>query len=216
MNRFFDPQTGDAPSDKRLFAPATARNRDAILDILKLHHPGTGTLLEIASGTGEHAAHMASHFPDCHWQPSDIDPEKIASIDAWRTGSAAAEILPAMQLDILADDLNDLEVPAPISTIMAVNLIHIAPWGVAKLLIEKSAATLPPEGVLFLYGPYKRDGVHTAPSNESFDLSLRARDADWGVRDLEAVSALAQQAGFGAPTVIEMPANNLSVVFRKA
>ncbi len=216
MNPFFDPQANSEDTvSKRLYAPATARNRDFILDVLKAHHPGHGTLLEIASGSGEHAAHMAHHFDGAHWQPSDIEPEKINSIDAWRADSGTDALLPAIRFDAVADDMAALDFPAPLTAVMAVNLIHIAPWAVAEALIAKAASTLETDGVVFLYGPYKRNGVHTSPSNESFDQSLKSRDARWGVRDLEAVTDLACAAGFKEPTIVEMPANNLSVIFRK-
>lgn len=216
MTRFFDPRTADeTPGDKRLYAPATARNRDVILEVLTAHLPRRGTLLEVASGTGEHAAHMAPHLPDIYWQPSDIEAEKINSINAWRQASGAENILPAIALDVLAHDFATLDAPAPLSAVMSANLIHIAPWSVAEALIDKAGRALGTGGVLYLYGPYKRGGVHTAPSNESFDQSLKSRDVAWGVRDLEAVSTLAETAGFDAPVVMEMPANNLSLVFTK-
>lgn len=217
MTRFFDPKASDsATTDKRLYAPATTRNRDFILEVLKSHHPGGGTLLEIASGTGEHAVHMADHFEQAFWQPSDIESEKIESIDAWRTASGARQVLPAIHYNVLSDDMQSLHIPAPLKVVMAANLIHIAPWAVAEALIAKAGNTLAQGGTLFLYGPFKRDGVHTAASNESFDLSLKSRDTSWGVRDLEAVATLAAEAGFKAPDILEMPANNLSVIFKKA
>lgn len=217
MNPFFDPKAnpGDT-TPQRLYAPATARNRDCILDVLKAHHPGHGTLLEVASGSGEHAVHMAHHFDGAYWQPSDIDPEKVASIDAWRAEGITDALLPAIRFDALADDMTSLDLPAPLTAVMAVNLIHIAPWTVAQALVAKAASALENDGLLFLYGPYKQGGGHTAPSNESFDQSLKSRDARWGVRDLEAVTDLACTAGFTSPVVIDMPANNLSVIFRKA
>lgn len=216
MSRFFDPKGTESPAtDKRLYAPATARNRDVILDVLKSYHPGAGTLLEIASGTGEHAVHMADHFEQAFWQPSDIDGEKVESIDAWRTASGTKQVLPAIRFNVLTDDMNTLNVPAPLKVVMAANLIHIAPWPVAEALFAKAGNTLTGNGMLFLYGPFKRGGVHTAASNESFDQSLKSRDTSWGVRDLEAVSALAAEAGFKAPDIHEMPANNLSLIFKK-
>lgn len=215
MNKFFDPKGNEDKADKRLYAPATTRNRDVILDVLKAHHPTGGTLLEIASGTGEHAAHMAGHFTAANWQPSDLDDDKLASINAWARESGSGNILPAIRFDVLADDMTELALSKPLMAVMAANLIHIAPWSVAEALIAKAGKALPPDGMLFLYGPFKRNGEHTAPSNESFDASLKSRDAAWGVRDLEAVEKLAREAGFGTLTTIEMPANNLSVIFRK-
>lgn len=215
MSKFFDPQSADGAADKRLYAPATERNRDVILEVLKLHHPGHGTLLEFASGTGQHAAHMADHFESAFWQPTDIELDKIDSINAWRTMTAQKCMLPGQLFNVLDHDIHALSLPAPVTTVFSANLIHIAPWVVAETMIEKAGRALKEDGVLFLYGPYKRGGQHTSPSNESFDQSLKSRDATWGVRDLEAVQDVASTAGFHAPTIIDMPANNLSVIFRK-
>lgn len=216
MSKFFDPKSAGGPADKRLYAPATERNRDVILNVLKLHHPGHGTLVEFASGTGEHAAHMADHFEDAFWQPTDIEQDKIDSMNAWRKTTAQKSMLHGQLFDVLEHELDALSLPAPLTTVFSANLIHIAPWGVAEALIDKAGKALQSSGVLFLYGPFKRDGAHTSESNESFDQSLKARDTSWGVRDLEAVQELAASASFLAPTIIEMPANNLSVIFKKA
>ncbi len=216
MSNFFDPQGNDNVSDKRLYAPATERNRDHILEVLKDHHPGEGTLLEVASGTGEHAAHMAGHFMSADWQPSDLEADKLASIDAWAQTNGHTNILPAVRFDVLTDDMTTLALRKPLNAVFAANLIHIAPWSVAEALISKAGNALPTGGIFFLYGPFKRGGTHTAPSNESFDTSLKSRDTTWGVRDLEAVEKLAKDAGFEAPTIIEMPANNLSIIFRRS
>lgn len=216
MSRFFDPKTSnDSQADKRLYAPATERNRDVLMDVFLAHIPKAGTLVEVASGTGEHAAHIAPNMKPLLWQPSDIAPEKLASIDAWARISKAENILPAKCINMLEDSFTDLALPAPLTAITAINLIHIAPWSVAEALVRKAAAALEPGGTLLMYGPYKRGGDHTSPSNESFDLSLKSRDKAWGVRDLEAMSALAASQGFDDPIVIEMPANNLSLVFKK-
>lgn len=214
MSRFFDPE--NAGSDKRLHAPATARNRDFILEVMQAHLPTEGTLLELASGTGEHAAYIAPHLKGITWQPTDIVPDNLASIDAWRTHEGAANVLAARKLNVLEDELAAPETAAPLSVIAATNLIHISPWAVAETLAAKAGEALARNGALFLYGPFKRGGAHTAPSNESFDQSLKSRDPDWGVRDLEAVVELATEAGFHEPLIVEMPANNLSLVFRKA
>ncbi len=213
MSKFFDPKSAGSAADKRLYAPE--RNREVILEVLKLHHPGHGTLLEFASGTGEHAAHMADHFGDAFWQPTDIEPDKIDSINAWRSTTAQKSMLYGQLFNVLEHEISSLSLPAPLTTVFSANLIHIAPWPVAETLIHKSGKALTADGILFLYGPFKRDGAHTSSSNESFDQSLKARDSAWGVRDIEAVQELATAAGFGTPTIIEMPANNLSVVFKK-
>jgi SAM-dependent methyltransferase len=199
-------------TDRRLHAPATSRNREPILAVLRRHLPERGLVLEIASGSGEHAVHFATALPPLVFQPSDPDPEARASIDAWIATSALNNIRPALGLDVTRE-------PWPVdeaAAVLCINMVHISPWRATKALVRGAARILPPGGVLFLYGPYKRDGAHTAPSNDAFDASLRAHNPDWGVRDLETVAALAAAHGFGEPTVEPMPANNFSVVFRLA
>jgi SAM-dependent methyltransferase len=198
--------------DPRLFFPATARNRAPILDVLRRHLPARGVVLETASGSGEHVAWFAPHFPDLVFQPSDPDPAARASIDAWAAASGAANIRPALALDAAAPSWPIEAADA----VLAINMIHIAPWAAAEGLVAGAARVLRPGGVLYLYGPYRRAGRHTAPSNAEFDAGLRARDPRWGVRDLEAVAALAAAAGFDPPAVEAMPANNLSLIFRRA
>ena len=199
--------------DARQFAPAAARNREPIWAVLQRHLPARGLVLEVASGSGEHAVHFAQAAgPDVIFQPSDPDPQARASIDAWVGASGLPNICPALALDATS--------PAwPIASADAVlcfNMIHIAPWAAAVGLVGGAARVLAPGGLLFLYGPFRRGGRHTAPSNEAFDRDfLRARNPDWGVRDLEAVAELAAAAGFGPPRVEAMPANNLSVLFRR-
>jgi SAM-dependent methyltransferase len=201
------------PGDARLHAPATARNRDAILNVLRPHLPERGLVLEIASGSGEHIAHFAASCPpELIWQPSDPDPAARASIDAWTSHAAQANIRPAIELRA---DAADWPV-ASADVVICINMIHIAPWEAAVGLISGAGRILPAGGVLFLYGPYRRDGRHTAQSNEAFDRDLRARNPAWGVRDLEAVTALARSNGFGPPEIHEMPANNLSLIFRRS
>ena len=199
-------------ADARLFAPATARNREPILEVLRHHLPARGLVLDVASGSGEHVAHFAPAFPDLVFQPSDPDPQARASIDAWTATLGPANVRPALALDAAAEawpvDAAD--------AVLCINMIHIAPWAAAEGLIRGAARLLPEGGVLYLYGPFRRDGQHTAPSNAAFDQSLRQRNPDWGVRDLEAVAALAEAHGFGPPTVEQMPANNLSLVFRRS
>jgi SAM-dependent methyltransferase len=188
-------------------APAAARNRDPILDVLRLHLPALGLVLEVASGSGEHTAHFAEALPHLTFQPSDPDPDARASIDAWTEG--LANVRPAVMLDAGAEAW-------PIETadaIVCINMIHIAPWDAAVGLIRGAARRLPAGGTLFLYGPYTRGGITTAPSNTAFDRDLRARNPAWGLRDLDAVATLATQHGFSPPQIVEMPANNLSLVF---
>ncbi len=198
-------------NDPRRFAPAAARNRDPILDALRRHLPARGLVLEVASGSGEHALHFAAALPGLVFQPSDPDADARASIDAWVAQSGLANIRPALALD--AAGAWPL---AAADAVVCINMIHIAPWAATEGLLRGAAAILPPGAPLILYGPYRRGGAHTAPSNADFDADLRARNPAWGVRDLEAVAALAAGHGFGPPAVAEMPANNLTVVFRRA
>jgi hypothetical protein len=194
--------------DPRRFAPAAARNRDALLEVLRDILPAHGLVLEIASGTGEHAVHIATALPGLTWQPSDPSEDARRSIDAWAAGQA--NIRPALALDASAW-------PWPIEAadaLLCVNMIHIAPWSACLGLLRGAQALLPPGAPLVLYGPYLRDGVETAPSNLDFDASLKARNPEWGLRRLEDVAAAA--AGFTLARVVEMPANNLTVVFRRA
>lgn len=192
--------------DPRRFAPAAARNRDALLEALRHVLPARGLVLEVASGTGEHAAHFARALPGLEWQPSDPSPEARASADAWAAG--LPNIRPALALDASAW-------PWPIAqadAVLCVNMIHIAPWDACLGLLRGAAAILPSGAPLILYGPFLQAGVETAPGNQEFDASLRARNPAWGIRRLEDVAMAA--AGFGLSDVIPMPANNLTAVFR--
>ncbi|WP_338665781.1 DUF938 domain-containing protein [Pararoseomonas sp. SCSIO 73927] len=197
------------PSDDlRRRAPAAARNRDAILAVLREVLPLQGVVLEVASGSGEHALHFAQAFPGLVFQPSDPDPAARASIDAWAEGQG--NIRPALALDAAG------EWPAVAAdAVLCSNMIHIAPWSATLGLMRGAAACLRAGAPLVLYGPYRRGGEHTAPSNADFDADLRRRNREWGVRDLEAVAAEASARGFGAPEAHEMPANNLLLVFRR-
>lgn len=198
--------------DARRFAPATARNREPILEVMRRWVRPGAHVLEIASGSGEHAIFLAPRLEAASWQPSDADAESRESIDAWRVEAKVAQIRPALALDVTA------AWPALTATpdvVMCVNMIHISPWRATLCLFEGAGKLLRPGGVLYLYGPYKREGQHTAPSNEAFDASLRARNPEWGVRDLEAVTEAAEAQGFALAEVAEMPANNLSVVLKR-
>lgn len=192
-------------------APAAARNRQPILDVLTPRLPAQGLVLEIASGSGEHIVHFAEALPDLAFQPSDPSPDARASIDDWVQALALGNVRPALVLDA-AGDVWPLE---RADAVLCCNMIHIAPWEAAVGLVAGAGRILPKDGMLYLYGPYRRGGRHTAPSNEAFDLDLRRRDAAWGVRDLEAVASLAQAQGFGLPEIIDMPTNNLSLVFKR-
>jgi len=198
-------------SDPRIYRPHVVRNRDPILDVLRRVLPPHGLVLEIASGSGEHAAYFAEKMPTLTWQPTDPDSEALASIAAHRATVSASNLLPPLQLDVTAATW-----PVPrADAIVCCNMIHIAPWTACEGLIAGAGRVLPVGGVLYLYGPYKIGGRHTAPSNAAFDADLRARNPQWGIRDLDEVTALAESQGLARLDTVEMPANNLSVIFRR-
>jgi len=192
-------------------APAAERNAEPIRAVLARVLPADGLVLEVASGTGQHAAHMARAFPAVTWQPSDPDPIACESIAAWRAESGLDNLRDPIALDAAAD-------PWPIDradAVVCINMIHIAPWGSALGLFRGAARVLPEGGLLYLYGPYRFHGSFTAPSNAAFDASLRARDPAWGVRDLDDIEPAAAAAGFQLSETVAMPANNHSLVFRR-
>lgn len=200
-----------SPPDARLHSAAANRNRAPILEVLTRHLPTTGTVLELASGSGQHIVHFAQHLPRLHWQPSDPDRECRASIEAWCADAGLANVRPPLALDAC-------EHPWPIadlSAVLAINLIHIAPWPVTDAVFRGAAQSLEADGLVYLYGPYRIAGRHTAPSNEAFDTSLRERHPEWGVRDRDAVLAVAHTHGFELVEQVSMPANNLSLVLRR-
>jgi len=197
--------------DARRFAPATARNREPILEVLRRFVKPCAHVLEIASGSGEHAVFLAPRLEAGTWQPTDPDPESRASIDAWRSHEGDPRVLPAIDLDVTAPKW-----PAgAIDVVVCINMIHISPWAAAEALLAGAGALLPEGGILYLYGPYRQAGVATAASNEAFDASLRTRNPAWGLRDLETVVAAAARHGLALSEVVAMPANNLSVVLRR-
>lgn len=198
--------------DARRYAPATARNRDFILAVLQRYLPKSGLVLEIASGSGEHVTHFAAASPaELTFQPSDPDASARASIDAWVAELGLGNVKPALVLDAFADTW-----PIPrADAVLCINMIHIAPWAATVGLMTAASKVLREGGFLYLYGPYRRDGQDTAPSNAAFDLDLRSRNPEWGVRNLETVAALAHEHGFAKPIIEEMPANNLSLIFRR-
>lgn len=200
-------------SDLRRFAPATSRNREPILAVLRSVVAPGANVLEVASGTGEHAVFLAPRLEVTRWQPSDPDAEARRSIDAWRAHARSERVLPALDLDVTFHPWPPLTI-AP-DLVMSVNMIHISPWRACEGLLDGAAALLAPGKLLYLYGPFRRHGAHTAPSNEAFDASLRSRNPAWGVRDLEEVEEAAGQRGLVLRDVTPMPANNLSVVFDK-
>jgi len=211
--RFWQPAADtQADADPRLRAPSAQRNRDAILAVLAGVLPPSGLVLEIASGSGEHAVHFAAALPGLTFQPSDPSPDAVASIAAWTGESGLGNILPPLVVDATAPDW-PLEAA---DAILCINMIHIAPWAAAEGLFRHAGRLLKPGQPLYLYGPYRRPGKPLEPGNAAFDESLRGRDPAWGLRELDAVAALGSANGFNAPEIVEMPANNLSVIFRKA
>ena len=197
-------------ADPRRFAPATERNREPIAQVLGGVLPARGRVLEVASGTGEHVVHFAARFPEIVWQPSDPDPCALASIAAWKAEAGLGNVLEPIRLDA-AGPWPALEADA----ILCINMVHISPWAATEGLMRGAKAVLKPGAPLILYGPYRRAGVPTAPSNEAFDASLRARDPEWGLRTVEAVAAEALAQGLELERLVEMPANNLTLAFRK-
>jgi SAM-dependent methyltransferase len=192
-------------------SPAVARNRDPILAVLRRVLPDRGMVLEVASGTGEHAVHFAAGLPHLMWQPTDRDTDALRSISAYRTLVRLPNLLPALALDASARPWPVTEAAA----IVAINMIHIAPWSAAEGLMAGAGRVLAPGSLLYLYGPFKEEGRHTAPSNAAFDASLRSRDRAWGVRDVGEVVDLANSNGLDLIERVAMPANNLSLVFRR-
>ncbi|GGD50701.1 DUF938 domain-containing protein [Caballeronia grimmiae] len=205
-------QVPTTPGDGlRRRAPAAERNRDAILAVLARVLPARGVVLEIASGTGQHAVHCAAALPGIVWQPSDPDAAARDAIAAWRAHAGLANLNAPLAIDVTSADWGIGSVAA----IVCINMIHIAPWDAAEALVRGASERLSAGGVLYLYGPYRRNGAHTAPSNEAFDAQLRATNPYWGVRDMEAVESLASQAGFALGEIVAMPANNFGLVFIK-
>jgi hypothetical protein len=204
-------EQADELTDGRLVSPSAERNKGPILTVLERVLPPTGLVLEIASGTGQHVVYFARALKRLIWQPTDVDADCRRSISAW----LAAENLPNVNrpLDL---DVRTSPWPVPaVDAIVCINLVHIAPWAVTTALFAGAKLALCEAGPVYLYGPYCVQGRHTAPSNEAFDGALRAHNPDWGVRDLEEVTGVAEEHGFDLINTVEMPANNLSVLFRK-
>ena len=205
-------QRGEKQADGKWFTSSAERNKDPILAVLARVLPRRGVVLEIASGTGQHILHFANALPGLAWQPSDRDPELRESIALRVKEQQLANVNRPINLDVT-------RLPWPLQTadaVVCINMIHVAPWSATLALLEGTKALLPTQHVLFLYGPYRRFGQHTSRSNEQFDSDLRAHDPEWGVRDLEAVSEAAASSGFVLAEVVEMPANNFSVIFKRS
>jgi SAM-dependent methyltransferase len=206
--------------DGRLDAPAFHRNHEAIRAVLLKFLAGkAGNVLEAGSGTGQHVVDLARHLPGIVWWPSDLNEAHLKSIDAWRACSQASNIRPPLRIDLSDPDwcsaMKSENGPNELLAVFCANVIHIAPWRVAEGLVAGAGRCLGADGLLFLYGPFKRGGEHTAPSNAAFDASLREGNPEWGVRDLEAVDELAARAGLSLVEAAEMPANNLTLIFRR-
>jgi hypothetical protein len=199
-------------TDGRRHAPATARNRDAIAAVLADVLPSSGAVLEIASGSGEHALHFAAAFPGLDWQPSDPDPAALTSIAAWMQEEPRDNLKPPLMIDASRPEGWPI---AQADAVLCINMVHISPWDATLGLLRGAARLLPESGPLCLYGPYLREGIETAPSNLAFDQSLRARNPAWGLRAVEAVAAAASLEGLALKRIVEMPANNLSLIFRR-
>lgn len=215
----FGKQSGRAP-DGRLESAAFQRNHQPIWRVLAPLLLGkSGDVLEAGSGTGQHVVAFARQSPGITWWPSDFNEQHLMSIAAWRAWAQLGNIRPPMKIDLSdpawCPEMASGHGPGPLLAVFCANVVHIAPWPVAQGLFAGAARYLRPDGRLVLYGPFKRDGRHTAPSNAAFDANLRAANADWGVRDVEAVQKLGEGAGLHLADVIEMPANNLTLVFER-
>lgn len=197
--------------DGCLVSPSAERNKEPIGRVLRTVLPREGLVVEISSGTGQHVAHFAREMPHLTWQPSERAEDLLRSIACWVAKEDLTNVRPALHIDVT-------EQPWPVpraAAVVCINMIHIAPWSAAEALVRGAGDIVVPGGCLFLYGPFRRDGRHTAESNAAFDRQLQSRNSSWGVRNLEDVAQLAAAHGFSAPDVHEMPANNLSVVFKR-
>ena len=206
--------------DGRLDAPAFHRNHEAIrAHLLRFLAGKSGDVVEAGSGTGQHVVDFARHAPDITWWPSDFNERHLKSIAAWRTHAGLTNIRPPLRIDLSdpawCPEMQDGSGPAKLLAVFCANVIHIAPWRVAEGLFAGAGRYLRADGRLFLYGPFKRDGQHTAPSNVAFDTSLRERNPEWGVRDIGDLQRLAATAGLALIEIAEMPANNLILVFAR-
>jgi hypothetical protein len=206
--RFYEQPTASA----RRSAPAALRNREPIAEVLREWLPASGLVLEIASGTGEHAAYFAQAFPNLEWQPSDVHPDAIGSIAAWRSEVALSNFLDPIILDAASPDWPIDRADA----VLSINMVHISPWTAALGLIDGAARLLSSDGPLILYGPWIEAGVETAPSNLAFDTDLKCRDPEWGLRRLEDFAAAAAERGLKLEQTRAMPANNMMLLLHRS
>ncbi|MDZ7963562.1 MAG: DUF938 domain-containing protein [Nostoc sp. DedSLP03] len=211
------------PQDaRRKYAPATERNREPILEVLLQVLPENGTILEIASGTGEHAVFFASRLKDYLWLPTDVNPQSRASIISWTEHNVCDNVYAPLDLDAkepvwaVENDGLDWLNTKPIVAIVNINMIHISPWSACLGLMAGAGRILKAGGILYLYGPFKQGGEHTAASNAAFDEYLRTENPEWGVRNLDDVIAVARAQNLILQQIYQMPANNLSVVFQRS
>jgi SAM-dependent methyltransferase len=207
-------QGEEPPADRRLRGPAFERNHAPIWSaIAPFLQDRSGDALEVGSGPGQHVVAYAARSPAITWWPSDIDPRHIASIAAWRVHAGLANVQAPLRLDLLDQDWDDkLPMADPLMAILCINVLHISPWGLTENLLAGAGRRLAPDGRLFVYGPFRRDGAHTAPSNAAFDASLRAQDPAWGVRDTRDIAAVADCCGLRIAEMAPMPANNFTLV----
>jgi len=216
----FGKDGGRVEPDGRLDAAAFHRNHQAIWAVLEKFLAGqSGDAVEAGSGTGQHVVEFARQSPDITWWPSDLNEQHLKSIEAWRAHAGLANIRAPLRIDLSdpswCPEMHDGSGPAKLLAVFCANVIHIAPWRVAEGLVAGAGRSLRADGRLFLYGPFKRDGKHTAVSNAVFDTSLREKNPEWGVRDIEALRQLAAKAGLALNEIAEMPANNLILVFAR-
>ena len=206
----------NSADDDRRHTPAAERNRAPILEVWRQVMPVAGTILEVAAGSGQHGAWYATEFPQHRWAPSDFDPDTLAGIDAWAGDAAGGNILPARLLDAAADDWPVMDIQADLTAIFSANMIHIAPWAAGNGLLAGAGRLLPAHGILFLYGPFLRDGKPATEKDAQFDRFLKDRNSSWGVRNLDTVVASAKSHGLELSQQVDMPAGNLSLIFRPA
>ncbi len=202
-------------TDQKKYAPATQRNRQPILEVLKINLPSHGDILEIAAGTGEHAIFFAPHFYPRQWITSDVNPANLASIRAWQLDCPTDNLPLPLRINAIEPRWALEDRDNNITTVVNINMIHIAPWQACLGLLAGARRILPSGGILYLYGPYQIGGKHTAPSNLAFDQSLRQQNPLWGVRDLDEVVIAAKKEGLSLQKTVSMPANNLSVILKK-